>query len=188
MLWLGDFVRISTVVSVVLVSFCAAAPAPRNNSPEVQTLPARQESSRLELRRTIQATSQSPSYPARSLQSRVWKLDYLDEGWALYFSTYEHFVSIENAAVTLQTFFNSVAEYAASQWIHQSPLKEFSIHLGELVLDFKCDLTEIPWNFVQMFAERMVKSVLSGFAGAFEAILEHVLSGGTVWIRLRALP
>ena len=95
---------------------------------------------------------------------------------------------IENAAATLQAFFSSVAEMAAGQWIHQSPLKEFTIRLGELILDFKCDIVEIPWNFVQLFAERMEKSVLSGFAGAFDAILEHVLSGGTVWVRLRTIP
>ncbi|CAF9924615.1 MAG: hypothetical protein HETSPECPRED_005621 [Heterodermia speciosa] len=188
MLCLRDFVRLITLVSVILVSFCAGAPAPRNNSPEGRTLPARQDSSNLSLRRASQTTSQLSSHPARSLQSRVWKLDYLDEGWALYFSTYEQFVKIENAATTLQTFFDSVAEYAASQWINQPPLKELSIQFGELILDFKCDVTEIPWNFVQMFAERMKRSVLSGFAAAFEAVLEHVLSGGTVWVRLRTIP
>ena len=188
MLCLRDLLRLSTLVSVFLVSLCAGAPAPRNNRPEAQRLPARHESSSLDLRRAIQTTSQFPSSTARSLQSRVWKLDYLDEGWALYFSTYEQYVSIENAATTLQTFFNSVAEYAAGQWLHQSPLKEFSIQFGDLILDFKCDIVEIPWNFVQLFAERMVKVVLTGFAGAFEAILEHVISGGTVWVRLRTSP
>ena len=95
---------------------------------------------------------------------------------------------IDNAAATLQAFFNSVAEMAAGPWMYQSPMKEFTIRLGELILDFKCDVTEIPWNFVQLFAERMANSVLSGFAGAFVAILEHVDSGGIVWVKLRTLP
>ena len=185
MLCLRDFLRLSTLVSIIFVSFCAGAPTPRNNSPEGRKLPARQESSSLDLRRAIRTTSQFPRSTTRSLQTRAWKLDYLDEGWALYFNTYEQYVSIENAATTLQTFFNSVAEYAAGQWIHQSPMKEFSIQLGELILDFRCDLAAIPWNFVQLFAERMAQSVLTGFAGAFEAILEHVISGGTVWVKLR---
>ena len=185
MLCFRDFLSLSTLVSLILVSFCVGAPAPRNNSPEGRKLPARQEPSSLDLRRAIQTTSQFPRYPTRSLQTRMWKLDYLDEGWALYFNTYEQYVSIENAATTLQTFFNSVAEYAAGQWMHQSPMKEFSIQFGELILDFRCDISAIPWNFVQLFAERMAKSVLSGFAGAFEAILEHVISGGTVWVKLR---
>ena len=187
MLWLRDFVRISTLVSVLLVSFCAGAPASRKSSLEVQTLTVRQESSSLELRRAIQATSQSPDYLARSLRARVWKLDYLDEGYALYFSTYEQFVSIENAAATLRAFFNTVAEYAAGEWIHQSPMKEFQIELGELILSFECNFTEIPWAFVQNFAERMANSVRSGFAGSFDAILENVVTGGTILVRLRTM-
>lgn len=112
-------------------------------------------------------------------------IEYFDEGWALYFTNYQGYLKIETAAATLENFFVSVADQAAGPWLQREPLKAFSIQFGELILDFKCEAVEIPWKLVAVVAQKIANSVQTGFAGAFEAMLNHVASGGMIYIKLR---
>ena len=127
----------------------------------------------------------SPHRTTRSLQRRTWRIDYLDEGFALYFNTYQQYLNIQNSAAALDVFYSSIRDSAAGQWLQQSPMKDFSIELGDLILEFHSNAAAVPWSFIEAFAERMVNSVRSGFTGAFEAYLEHMVSGGVIYVKLR---
>ena len=184
MLCLRNVIHLGTLVFAILVIYSTASPTSLKTGRKIELSPARRDSNAFDPRRTTLRIP-NPSHTTRDLQRRTWKIDYLDEGWALYFSTYEQYLRINNAAAVLEDFFMTIANKAAGPWHHETPLKEFTIYFGELALDFKCDVIAIPWGFVAMFAERMANSVQTGFTGAFEAILEHLVSGGMVYVKLR---
>lgn len=178
-------VRLSALFFAILGSFSTAIPTSRNDNPRAITLPTRVEVHGPRLHREARSTLELPRYTTKSLETRDWKIEYFDEGWALYFSAYQGYLKIENAAATLENFFVNIADQAAGVWLQTEPLKAFSIQFGELILDFKCESVEIPWKLVSIVAERIAGNVRSGFAGAFEAILNHVATGGMVYIKLR---
>lgn len=185
MLHLRDVVRLSALFLAILGSLSTAIPTSRNDNARAIALPTRIEANGPRLHREVRSTLELPGYTTESLETRDWKIEYFDEGWALYFSAYQGFLKIENAAATLENFFVNIADQAAGVWLQQEPLKAFSIQFGELILDFKCEVAEIPWRLVALVAERIAGSVRTGFAGAFEAILNHVATGGMVYIKLR---
>ena len=120
---------------------------------------------------------------------RDWIIDYRNEGWELWFDVYQHFMSFSDAASVLGAFFNKVIDYCLDIWLKKvEPLKAVSIELGQLVLEFRCETDAIPWRFIAVFAERMAISTAHGFAGLFEAILGHVVSGGVVFVKLWKRP
>ena len=173
-----DIPYLSTLVLILLSAYSTAAPTLSQSGRHDELSPATRDLSPIKythpnlpsLRRTT-----------RDLHRRVWKIDYLDEGWALYFSVYDHFLSIENAAATLESFYSAIAEMATGPWMKEALRKELTITWGQLALDFKCDTMDIPWEFVAMVAQRMENCVRTGFKGAFEAYLEHLISGGMVY-------
>ena len=112
----------------------------------------------------------------------------MDEGWALYFSVYKHYLSTENAALALQTFYTKIGEYVQDDLAQTEPLKAFAIDVGQLSLEFVCEAIAIPWGFVAMFVDRMANSAATGFAGLFEAMLQHLMSGGIIYVRLKVRP
>ena len=180
MLYFRGIIHVCTFLLALLTSLSFGLPTPGDDPS-----PARLESSSLKLRGAVQSKAGYLQPTSRSLSPRDWKIDYLDEGWALYFSAYQHYLKSDNAIATLAAFFDTVAERAASSWIHQAPLKSFSVEFGDFILEFKSNLVEIPWKFVAIFAQRMRASVQNGFTGCFEAILEHLVSGGTIYVKLR---
>lgn len=112
----------------------------------------------------------------------------MDEGWALYFSVYQQYLHLTDAAAALEFFFTSVKNKALNDWATMEPLKAFVIEVGQLVLEFWCEHVAIPWNFVAMFAERMANSAATGFSGGFKAILHHVISNGAVFVTFKMRP
>lgn len=185
MLHLREVVRLSALLFAILGSHSTAIPASRNNDPRAITLPTRIEPDGPRLLREVRSTRELPRSTTKSLEPRDWKIEYFDEGWALYFSAYQGFLKIENAAASLENFFVNIADHAAGDWHRTEPLKAFSVKFGELILDFKCEVAEIPWNLVSRVAERIADNVRNGFAGAFEGILSHLTTGGAVYIKMR---
>lgn len=94
---------------------------------------------------------------------------------------------LEDASATLEKFFWSIFHMATGPWLHSEPQKHFTVDFGRLALDFKCDLNPVPWQFVAIFAHSMLNRVRAGFVGAFEVILENLLGGGIIFVKLRAL-
>ena len=106
---------------------------------------------------------------------------------ALWFSVYEPYLRIENAASALHGFFTSLTYYALRIWIAKEPLKAFSVQIGALAIDFRCEVIPIPWQTVASFAQTMADRATSGFVGAWEAMLQDVVSGVVVYVKLRTL-
>ena len=135
----------------------------------------------------IQSISDPKIVTSKHLRRSDWKLEFLDEGWALYYSNYQHYLRIENAAQALEEFFSTIADMASGPWLHEAPRKELTISVGQLALELKCDFQEIAWDFVAMIAEKMAQKVQNGFTSAFEAYLQHLVSGFMVSVKLKTL-
>ena len=119
---------------------------------------------------------------------RDWIIDYRNEGWELWFDVYHQFMGVSDAASVLGAFFTRVKDHCLELWLTEDPLKAVSIEIGQLVLQLRCETEAIPWRFIALFAERMAISTGHGFAGFFDAILGHVVSGGVVYVKLWKRP
>lgn len=80
-----------------------------------------------------------------------------------------------------------IADMASGPWLHEAPRKELTITLGQLALEMKCDFQEISWDFVALIAQQMAQKVQKGFTTAFEAYLQHIVSGYMISVKLRTL-
>ena len=117
MLHLRDVVRLSALFLAILGSLSTAIPTSRNDNARAIALPTRIEANGPRLHREVRSTLELPGYTTESLETRDWKIEYFDEGWALYFSAYQGFLKIENAAATLENFFVNIADQAAGVWL-----------------------------------------------------------------------
>ena len=187
MIYLRNILRLGTIALTLLVIYSTASPTSPQNGGNLELSPARRNPSRSELRRAVPRTSRSSSRTTRDLQRRDWMISYFDDGWKIYFSTYQAFLTIVDAGAALKEFFWAVIDMSTGPWLHEEPLKDFSITLGRLALDFKTDAIAIPWQSVAGFAQTMLYSVQAGFIGAFDVMLENTITNTIIYVKLRTL-
>ena len=186
-LYFTNVVYLGNLVFALSVALSIASPTSFQSGHRTDLSPARRGLSPSAPPRPIHSISATRSLTTRHIRQRDWKIDYLDEGWALYYSNYQHYLRIENAAQALEEFFATVADMASGPWLHEEPRKEFTISIGQLALEMKSDYEEIAWDFVAMIAQKMAQKVQNGFTSAFEAYLQHLVSGYMISVRLRTL-
>ena len=186
-LYFPNVMYLGIFILALFVILSIASPTPFQSGGQTDLSPARRGLGHSAPPRPTHSISDPRSHTARHLRKRDWKIDYLDEGWALYYSNYQYYLRIDNAAQALEEFFATVADMASGPWLHKAPRKELTITIGQLALEMKSDFEEIAWDFVAMIAHKMAQMVQNGFTSAFEAFLQHLVSGYMVSVKLRTV-
>jgi len=136
---------------------------------------------------------QTPSALARRETTSVrraddtWIISYLDGGkWKLWFTVFQGCLRIANAATVLEHFLGTVIDRAEGIWLADDPVNAFTVEIGMLVLQFRCDIP-IPWGFIGWVAERLLHRVSLGFVGTFKAMVEHLTTRKMVHVNLKRI-
>lgn len=117
----------------------------------------------------------------------TWIITYLDGGlWKIWFTVFQGFLNIANAATALEHFLETVMNRAEGIWVSNEPVRAFTVEIGMLVMEVTCEIP-LPWGFVGWVAEKLLHRVSLGFVGTFKAMVEHMPSSKMVHVNLRRI-
>ena len=140
--------------------------------------------------RLLLSVQQSRAHRANilgSLHKRGHDIYVLNDGWLMNFLRIHSGLPISIVSALLEDFYQRVLENVHSFAATVTPSKAISLGILDLHLDFRCDSTEVSWDFIKAFLTAMLDATKRGFTGKFQAVVFHGPTETAVSVALRIL-
>ena len=111
----------------------------------------------------------------------------LGQGWRLWYDTFSLILPDLQAAETLESLFQRVADQALGIWSSREPEHYLHITKDYLVLEFFSQ-EPIPWLHIASIATRLLWASQHGFTGLFHMAFVHAAMGVEIYVHLQAEP
>lgn len=107
---------------------------------------------------------------------------FLGEDWIIDFHIFSTLLPLETAASTLQSFYEDTAYRAATTLSSQS--WRYLIRHGQIDLEIRSQMGDIPWTFVIGFANAMLDLSKRGFTNTYQINYVNRITGKLLTISL----